>query len=112
MRITPADLENCYRFLVTLKPFNDWQLPDPIKIDFIVNRSEQVQGEYDTDPHTIKVSSYFCTTWNDVIETVAHEMVHLACEKAGHYKHADHDPQFRRLARKVCKTFGWPMEGF
>lgn len=112
MRITPLDLLETYEYLSTLAPFNEWSLPGSSALDFVVNRSQQLQGEYDTDPHTIKISSYFCTTWNDVIETVAHEMVHLACEKKGHYNHADHDPQFRRLARKVCKAFGWKLEEF
>lgn len=112
MRIAAADLEQTYRYLSGFAPFKDWQLPDAARIDFVVNRSQQMQGEYDVDPHTIKVSSYFCKTWNDVIETVAHEMVHLACEKHGHYSHADHCPQFRRLARSVCRAFGWNVESF
>ena len=106
------DLEETYVYLAGLPPFSKWKLPRSTEIAFEVNRSQQMQGEYDTDPHTIKVSSYFCKTWTDVLETVAHEMVHLHLEKSGHYSHADHGKAFKRCAAQVCKSFGWDKETF
>ncbi len=112
MKITSDDLSKIYDLLVVLPPFKSLNLPCSATVAFEVNRSRMMQGEYDGDPHTIKVSSFFCETWNDVIETVAHEMVHLVCERSGHHNHPDHDKQFRKLAREVCKQFGWKVESF
>ena len=109
---TENDLIAAYEYLYSVKPFSGWNLPPSKSITFEVNKSQQLQGEYDTDPHTIRASSFFCKTQNDVIETVAHEMVHLHMERAGQFSHANHGRDFRAHARKVCAQFGWKVKDF
>jgi hypothetical protein len=47
-----------------------------------------------------------------VIETMGHEMVHLALERKGEETHANHGAKFLILAEKVCTEFGWKLEDF
>ena len=112
MKPTADDLRAAYEYLQTLKPFDGWKIPPSVKIYFKVNKSRMLAGEYDTDPHTIKVSSYCCQTQQATLETMAHEMVHLHLEKSKHYKHARHGKQFKACAKAVCKQFGWDVKTF
>ena len=112
MKPSESDLIAAYEYLYSVAPFSEWDLPSSNAISFEVNRSRQMQGEYDTDPHTIRASSYFCKTQQSVLETVAHEMVHLHMERAGQYSHADHGRDFKAHAKTICKAFGWKAADF
>ena len=112
MKPTESDLFAAYQYLSALKPFSAWNLPSSQSVEFEVNRSQMLQGEYSPDPHTIKVSAEHCKTQIAVLETVAHEMVHLALEQSGGYGHLNHDEDFLKHAKAVCKAFGWKTKGF
>lgn len=112
MKPCEADLIAAYEYLASVEPCKSWNLPPSSAIDFEITRSQMLQGEYEPDPHTIRASSYCCKTQQDVLETVAHEMVHLHLEKAGGFNHANHCPKFKGAARKICKQFGWNLEEF
>jgi len=112
MNLKPHDIQIAYEYLAACPPFRKWSLPLSSNLIFKVTRSEMAMGEYDVDPHTIKVSSKSNDNWQQLIETVAHEMVHLECEGRDHYKHHEHDKNFKRLAARVCKEFGWDISTF
>lgn len=112
MKPCENDLVAAYEYLARIKPFSSWKLPVSNAVEFEINRSQMLQGEYSPDPHTIKVSSEHCKTHQAVLETVAHEMVHLHLERAGGYGHLDHDKDFQKCAKAVCKAFGWKTKGF
>lgn len=82
MKPSESDLVAAYEYLARIKPFSGWNLPESNAVEFEINRSQMLQGEYSPDPHTIKVSSEHCKTQQSVLETVAHEMVHLHLERA------------------------------
>ena len=50
------------------------------------------------------------TDWQTLVETMAHEMIHLHQCRAG--RAVDHDAEWQRLATRVCREFGWKREGF
>jgi SprT-like family len=112
MRITIEDLRMAYIYLEGCRPFRNWRLPCTSEIVFKVNKSEMIQGEYECDPHTIHASTHHNHTWLDVLETVAHEMVHLVCEQHNEIKHHEHDKKFKKRAEQVCKWFGWDVSTF
>lgn len=112
MKLTALDLVCAYNYLNSHPPFTKWNLPSHDRIRFVVKRSLMQMGEYDVDPHTIIVSSKTNENLQQVLETVAHEMVHMACEIKDYYKHPDHDYHFQRLAKQVCRQFGWPIKDF
>lgn len=112
MKLTTLDLVRAYEYLRMHPPFSSWALPSHESVKFKVIRSKMQMGEYDVDPNTIMVSSNTNNNWLDVLETTAHEMVHLACEMKDHYRHPEHDYHFKRLSRQVCKKFGWDIKTF
>lgn len=112
MNLTGTQLESMYCCLAACPPFSKLKLPPVERIDFDVSRSRMLMGSYDGDPHTISVSKTICTTIQEAFETVAHEMVHLALERAGSRNHADHDSDFNALAAKVCDAWGWDFKEF
>ena len=112
MNLSEDDIEDAYEFLRHRHPYNKWDLPLPLKIRFKVTHSRMSMGEYDVDPHKIMVSCRQIHNYTELLETVAHEMVHLACEIKDHCFHPEHDKNFKRLARQVCTAFGWKLETF
>lgn len=101
-----------YYALKCSDPFRELRLPDPHKVKFTVTRSRMAHGEYDTDPHQIMVSKVCNEDYDDVFQTVAHEMVHFACERKGSPDHANHCSEFNALAAKVCDAWGWNFKEF
>lgn len=87
-------------------------MPKSGGVHFVVNRSTMLCGSFEPDPYTITISSHYCKTYSDLLETMAHEMAHLALEKKGIKEHAHHNLKFMQLAAKICKSFGWELRGF
>jgi Zn-dependent peptidase ImmA (M78 family) len=95
-----------------LPPFCLWKLPDEYRLDFKVTKSKMVMGSYEPDPHTITISSIQNSNFQQVIETMAHEMVHLKLERDGDDGHADHSQTWKETSELVCQFFGWKKESF
>lgn len=112
MKLTVSNLRDIYSMLRGMSPFVAYKLPDADEIEFKLNRSSMLMGSYEPDPDTITISRTICTTYPLVIETMGHEMVHLALERKGEETHANHGAQFLILAEKVCTEFGWKLEDF
>ena len=110
MKLTKPLLASIYDLLAGLPPFSSYKLPTDV--EFQINKSTMLFGSYDVDPHVITISSVMHTTYQSVLETMGHEMVHLALEKKGAKDHANHDAQFNALAAKVCDQWGWDFTRF
>lgn len=105
-------LQGMYYALKFCEPLSRYHLPDPFKVQFSVTRSSMTCGEYDTDPHQIKISKVANADLQAVFETMAHEMVHFALERKGAKDHANHDAEFNALAAEVCDTWNWNFKTF
>lgn len=112
MKLTRQHLATMYYMLAAMPPFTRYKLPSDAKIDFKINRSKMLCGSYEVDPHTITISRVLCHTYQQVLETLAHEMVHLALEQRGASDHSDHDVAFNNLAAEVCTLWGWNFPKF
>lgn len=102
-------LAAAYDYLRTTEPFSRWNLPDAEDIQFRVVRDRHLRGWYDLDGkrHRISISSSCVGRTDSLIETMAHEMVHLHQRHAGCDDHGEHGRAFRKLADQVCKIHGW-----
>jgi predicted SprT family Zn-dependent metalloprotease len=64
-------------------------------------------GEYEPDPHVIRISEAKNGHLDTVIKTVAHEIIHMRL----HLKHSKswdkHDKSFTDLSHKVAITLGF-----
>lgn len=112
MKISIKNCRDTYFYLSTLRPFIDFKLPNVVNIEFKVNKSKTLIGSYENYPHTICVSSVLCETYKDVLETIAHEMIHLHLEIGGKENHCEHDEHFNLIAKQVCDVFGWDLSKF
>lgn len=112
VNITPTQIQRAYEFLSTLPPFHKWHLPASAGIIFKTTRSSMVFGTFDVDPPVITISTVMCKNMQDVLETLAHEMAHLKLERKGASSHAEHDDEFKLLAKEVCDVWGWKESKF
>ena len=99
-------------FLTQCPPFDKWEMPHEFRIKISVSRSNRACGSYDNDPHRITISKEQCKNLCDVLETMAHEMVHLKLEIDGDPGHSEHGGKFYETMDTVCDIFGWKKERF
>ncbi len=114
MKVTVHLIRQCYTHLRELPPFDRWSLPTAERVEFgiLVGKDHAI---YERDgPHRICVNDLTHTTHQQVMETVAHEMVHLRQELLGRLplRKDPHNADFRRMARAICREFGWNVQTF
>lgn len=109
-------LAAAYEYLSTTQPFSEWNLPDSEDVKFRVIKAPDVRGWYllgHDGSHTIAVSSRCIGRTQSLIETMAHEMVHL---HQGDVKMdtpgAQHNRAFWKLADSVCGFHGFDPKLF
>lgn len=112
MKLLPRHLAAMYHTLSVLPPFDRYKLASDARIEFKVTRADLSMGLYEPDPHTISISKVHHKTYNDVMQTMAHEMCHLALERKGSPNHSNHCAEFNALAAEVCNQWGWNFKGF
>lgn len=117
LALTPERLAATYECLRTFPPFCNWKLPECTEVKFRVTRHKDREGHYTrylgTQEHFIEVSERNVGFFSSLAKVVGHEMIHLKqavakTETAG----TEHNAEFRRLARRVCASFGWDPKTF
>ena len=118
LALTPAALAGAYEYLRTTPPFKGWKLPHADEVEFHVTRHRDRYGDHNEIPrpveHCIRVSEVNVTTTGDLLELMAHEMIHGyqdVVRKTGN-KRWPHNAEYKRLAKRVCDSHGWKLEGF
>lgn len=123
LSLTPAALRGAYTMLRGMPPFSSWSLPEPDAVDFRTIRNKDRFGHYvggtkDPSIQEIGVNPSKHKTLNGLLETVAHEMIHMKLAVTAHRTglHPNstrgHGPAFQRLAKQVCSRYGWDLEAF
>lgn len=108
--VTDISVIACYDMLRTVYPFCDWDLPDEVEVTVLDDIT--AYGEF-VEPNEINISKALVWDINDLMRTVAHEMIHLKQHRLGKFDENDpHDKLFWRMAREVCLSVGWKQEGF
>lgn len=116
--LTPEVLAAAYDYLASTSPFNRWNLPDSEDVKFRVIRSRKVFAQYvwEDGSHTIEVSSATIGHTLTLLETMAHELVHVHLRQTGMESRSGdantHNMAFRKLAAQVCATHGFDLKAF
>jgi hypothetical protein len=108
-------LEAAYELARTTPPFKSWNLPDGEDISFRVTRDPFRRGHYRRDKrgrHEIAVSALSIGYTHNLIETMAHEMIHLHLDLVGLAGTAEHNAPFKKFAARVCKFHGFDPKLF
>lgn len=112
LHLTPAVLAAAYEYLRSTRPFRAWKLPHADAVEFSVTRHRDREGDHcvykRTDDHVIRASENLIRTTDDLMQLMAHEMIHA---RQHHTKSAPknygHNAEFKRIAARVCREHGW-----
>lgn len=108
-------LRSLYDFLATTPPFSKWNLPDGEDVIFRVLRRPDRFGQYQWtgNKHTIGISTACVGQTATLVQTMAHEMIHLHEEHNGACSPgAIHSAAFRKWAAQVCRIHGFDEKAF
>jgi hypothetical protein len=114
MQVTPERVAAVYDCLRHFPPFCSWKLPPADEIELHISLQEDAFAVYHRKgaQHGITVSMTLVKNWQTLVESVAHEMIHLHQARAGTETRAEHNREWHRLAKTVCDSFVWKREGF
>lgn len=111
--LTRDVLAAAYDFLAATEPFCRWNLPDSDDVVFRVVRDPAIRGKYQWHGrHVISISGRSIGHTISLMETMAHEIVHLHEEAAGMSGPAEHGAAYGKLAAAVCKVHGFDPKLF
>jgi hypothetical protein len=119
LQLTPELLESAYEYLRASPPFRGWNLPDSDQVTFRVMgardrfghfRGRHIKASADSFSE-IAISAGVVRTTELLMATMAHEMIHLYQDENG-WARGHHNPQFRKLAARVCAIHGFDAEDF
>lgn len=117
MKYSPQHIACMYDMLRQIPPFDKWGLPSSDWVSFEIPKRKDVLGEFievtgAAKPYTIKISSISHDHLFTIMQTLAHEMVHLAQSVKNTDNTSQHNLDFRKRSRSVCSIFGWDYKFF
>lgn len=114
LHMTPAMLEAAYELLRATPPFKGWKLPPGDEVAFHILRTRAQQADHCLvgNTHQIRVSAAKHATLRSLLETVAHEMIHVREVQLRARPDVAHGKLFNRLADKVCREHGFDRGQF
>ena len=111
MLLTAEVLAAAYEYLWHTEPFSLWNLPSSDEVKFLVVKTTKLFGYhlFDGKKHTIAISSKRCVRTLSLMETMAHEMIHLYQHntKPKMARPGKHNKAFHQLGDHVCKIHGF-----
>lgn len=116
--LTAEMLEACYEFLKTTPPFTSWNMADGEDVKFGVSKKLKktfAQYQWDGERHTVTIAAGSVGHTKTLIESLAHEMIHMHLEENGMESNGGtnfHNAAFRKFAAEVCKHHGFDPKAF
>lgn len=116
--LTPEMLQAAYNFLCKTPPFSNWKMPPGSDVKFIVGKATDCFAHYqwDGNRHTITVSSKAVAYTGTLMDSMAHELIHLHLWKTGLESKRSgsryHNAAFKKFAARVCKYHGFDPKAF
>ena len=113
--LTPLRLAAVYDMLRAWPPFYRWQLPVGAEVRFRVARTRQWHAQWwiEGGRHHIDVSAATHGHLSSLIETVAHEAIHVRQRIAKtETRGVEHNAEFHRLAKRICTIHGFDPNAF
>jgi hypothetical protein len=111
LRLTPEMLAAMWDCLRQLPPFDAWRLPSSDHVEFRAPRRHDVFGEFRA-PNIVVVSSALHGRFNTAFQTLSHEAIHFVQYLDKTESKSQHNADFCRRARSVCRIFGYDYRGF
>ena len=100
-----------YQMLREMEPFCSWRLP--LRVHTKVVSDPSMYGCFEDCPDTITISTAKVWDVEQLVATVAHEMIHLHQHKLKQLSDTNpHDAFFMEQARIVCVCLGFDKENF
>ena len=66
-----------------------------------------------TDHHVIEISENTVGHFDTLARVMAHEMVHMAQDiHRTATPNAEHNAEFKRISKRVCRLMGWDSKAF
>lgn len=114
MHLTPERVAAVYDCLRAFRPFSRWNLPESDEIEFRVGVQEDAFAHYwrENGQHAFEVSMLLVKDWQMLVETVAHEMIHLHQALRKTETKAEHNREWHRFADQVCAAFKFDRDKF
>ena len=108
LKLSPDMLEAAYDLLQATPPFRGWKLPSSDDIAFSVARFDTHLGDYNlvNNVHHIRISARGVAHIDTLIRIMGHEMIHLYQEIHGLSNKNQHNADFTRRAKTVCRVHG------
>ena len=112
LHLTPEILRAAYEYLRACPPFNRWKLPQADEVEFHVTRHTDRRGDCEAtvDGHCVRISAALIGRTSSLMETLAHEMIHVRLDRKGVRSH--HGRDFQRCAAQVCRYHGFDLKLF
>lgn len=110
MKLTPSRLAGVYEMLRCFPPFHRWRLPPSSEVKFHVSHTDRWHAAWwiDGERHNIEISEKKHGHMHSLIASMAHEIIHVRQRIAKtETKGAEHNAEFKVLARRVCRAFGF-----
>lgn len=114
LHLTPQIVRVGYGLFLETPPFDDWDMPEPEEVRFIITRSIDARGDWDfrSRRHIIRVSQRCHSTLHMMQMTLAHEMCHVRDYLLGTPKSVKHGSSWHWLADQVCRVHGFDRGAF
>ena len=112
--ITPERLAGVYEMLRGFPPFSGWRLPPATQVKFHILKTDRWYADWwiEGDTHHIRISEKKHGHLNSLVESVAHEMIHIRQRISKTETKGEHNSEYKRLALRVCKAFGFDYGQF
>jgi hypothetical protein len=116
--LTPDIIAGAYEFLRVTPPFRGWKLPHANDVEFVVSRHRTHVAYHrglrrKTRSHEIGISEICVGHTETLLRAMAHEMIHQYQQRArSETPHTEHNAEFLKLARQVCRYHGWDEKEF
>lgn len=113
LNITPETLQGAYDFLRSTEPFCRWNLPDGEDVKFKVVKTHKNHAWYRcvNYKHVMAVSSNTVGHTLTLLESMAHEMIHMY-EVHALKRQPTHGKVFQKWKAEVCKFHGFDPKRF
>lgn len=107
--LTPARGAAIYEMLCQLPPFHRWKLPPKEELKFVITRDIRHRAQFGTGEtsYVIWISERSQNHLAPLVETIAHEMVHLFQRIRKLETRAQHNADFTRRWKSICGKYGW-----
>ena len=105
--LTSKNLEILYNMACQLPPFNKFKMPKSHKVKFKVIKNPNIYGCFDEHEMEIQISSNACGHFTTILQTLLHEMVHLALYVRGDKDFHEHGDKFLRIKNVYSELYNF-----